>query len=263
LSDSKVALLTGRLSSRLRLLGYNSFNDYYRHVVSDQTERVHMLDAISTNETHFFREPSHFQFLSGHVFPRWQAQAATGQRSRHIRVWSAGCSTGQEPYSLAMVLRDRFSPLDGWVVEILATDLSMRALSVAERGIWQANKTNEIPPHYRNAFLLKGQNGLEGKCKIVPEIRSMVRFFRLNLNDSSYPLNGTFDLIFCRNVLIYFDQENRFSVFRRVLNFLSPAGYLFLGHSESLHTMHPLLTVRPTIYALAGKTPKNRHAGQF
>lgn len=246
LSHAKTALLVGRLAKRLRHHGLKSFKQYYDLVINSPEERIQMLDAVSTNETHFFREPQHFELLKSVIFPKWAEEAATGSRSRKIRVLSAGCSTGQEPYSLAMILLDRFP---GWEIEIIATDLSTRALEIARKGIWPAAKVDEIPLSYRKAFMLKGFADQAGKIKAGPEIRSVVRFFRMNLNEPAYPLTGKFEMIFCRNVLIYFDQRGRERVVRRLASFLSPDGYLFLGHAESLHAMSDRLrSIIPTVY---------------
>jgi len=259
LSDAKIALLIGRLSKRLRLLGLNNLTEYFSVVSVDPQERIQMLDAIATNETHFFREPAHFQFLQGVVFPKWQADAAAGRRGSHIRVWSAGCSTGQEPYSLAMALLNCFSRAAGWSIEIIGTELSVGALSAAEAGIWDAEKIREIPPHYLGAFMLKGRNGQQGRIKAGPKIRSIVRFSRLNLNDQSYPLRGSFDLIFCRNVLIYFDLETRARITGQLLRYLAPGGYFFLGHAEGLHSRHEgLRSVLPTVYVSTETGHKER-----
>jgi chemotaxis protein methyltransferase CheR len=249
LTHAKTALMVGRLAKRLRHHSLKSFKQYYELVIHSPEERIQMLDALSTNETRFFREPQHFELLKSVIFPRWAEEAATGRRSRKIRVLSAGCSTGQEPYSLAMVLLDRFPAASGWEIEIVATDLSTRALEIARTAIWPAAKASEIPSPYLRAFMLRGFADQAGKVKAAPEIRSLVRFFRMNLNDPVYPLTGKFEMIFCRNVLIYFDQRGRERVVRRLANFLSPDGYLFLGHAESLHTLSDRLrSVIPTVY---------------
>lgn len=262
LSEVKTALLTGRLSRRLRALQLDNFSQYYDLVTVDEEERRTMLDAITTNETHFFREPAHFQFLEQRVFPAWQAAASGGHRSRTIRVWSAGCSTGQEPYSLAMMLVDRFPVDQGWSVEIVATDLSRRALAIAEEGIWDASKAHEIPPHYLRAYMLRGIGEFRGKMKAAPDIR-VIRFLRLNLNDAEYPALGKFDLIFCRNVLIYFDMESRKRVLERLISHLAPEARLFVGHAESLNSVCPNLhCIIPTVYARAGQPSEVKHAGR-
>jgi len=249
LSDAKVGLLTARLSKRLRVLDLNRFSDYYERVHSDLEERMVMLDVITTNETHFFREPIHFQFLAERVFPTWQAASNARKRDRVIRVWSAGCSTGQEPYSLAMILLDHFPPVHRWAVEIVATDLSRRAVATAEQGIWSADKAREIPKQYVRKYTLKGVGEFRGKLKAAPSIQ-MIRFARLNLNDTNYPAwLGQFDLIFCRNVLIYFDLESRRRVLDRLTKHLAPDGLLFIGHAETLTSVCPSLRcIIPTVY---------------
>jgi chemotaxis protein methyltransferase CheR len=253
LSPIKKALLVGRLARRLRELGIASYADYYERVAEDPLERTRMLDCISTNETHFFREPRHFELLREQVFPRWTAEAAVGRRPRRIRAWSAACSTGEEPYSLVMCLLGAFPPGSGWDLEVLATDISTRVLDRARDAVWPLAKAQEIPPEDRKAFMLRGVGGQEGKMRAGPEIRALVRFAHLNLNDESYPALGTFDLVFCRNVLIYFAAATKVRVVERVLGHLAPDGYLFLGHAESLSGMASLVrAVIPTVYVRAG-----------
>jgi chemotaxis protein methyltransferase CheR len=249
LSPVKKALLVGRLSRRLRELGLPSFGAYYRYVQSesDPAERVRLLDCICTHETHFFRESRQFDFLLGRVLPQWEAQAAAGARPRQIRAWSAGCSTGEEPYSLAMALLSRLDA--GWRVEILGTDLSTRALAKAQAALWPIDKAPEIPPAHRKAFMLRGVGPQQGWMKAGRQVRSVVRTLRHNLNDAWTP-PGPFDLIFCRNVLIYFSQQSRSRVIERLLSALSPTGYLFLGHAESLSAVtNRLRSVGPTAYS--------------
>jgi len=252
LAPAKKALLVGRLSKRLRALGLSSFGAYYERIVDgdDREERVAMLDCISTNETHFFREPRQFEFLERQVLPRWKERGP-----RVLRVWSAGCSTGEEPYSLAMLLLHHFPPFSGRQIEILATDISTRALARAEEAVWPIDKASEIPISYRRAFMLRGTASQEGKMKAAPEIRSLVRFERLNLNEEHYPVRGPFHLIFCRNVLIYFQMETKLKVIHRLLDVLAPDGLLFLGHAESLNAVTDrVASVVPTVYAHA-KSP--------
>jgi chemotaxis protein methyltransferase CheR len=250
LSDVKKALLVGRVSRRLRELGGRSFGDYLRQVEEDERERVRLLDALCTHETHFFREPRHFELLEREVLPRWRAQGDTGTgEGRRVRVWSAGCSSGEEPFTLAMVLRHHLPAGEGWDIQILATDLSTRVLERARQAVWPLDKAQEIPRHYLRAYMLRGVGSQEGKMKAGPELRSLVRFQRLNLNDGQ-GLVGRFDLVFCRNVLIYFDAASKARAVERLLRHLSPQGLLFLGHSESL-SGHGwgVRTVMPTVYA--------------
>jgi chemotaxis protein methyltransferase CheR len=249
LTYAKSALLVGRLSKRLRQLGLTTFSEYYRVVTTNSEEQNCMLDAISTNETRFFREPGQFEFLRKRVFPQWQTDVAKGVRGRRIRVWSAGCSTGQEPYSLAMALCHDFPVTADWEIEIVATDLSSRALATARGATWEFAACSQIPEPYLKAYMLKGCGRQEGKVKAGPEVRSVVKLLRLNLNEPEYAVNGPFDLIFCRNVLIYFDRTDRERIVRRMLSYLSPSGYFFVGHAESLHTMHDVVrSVITTVY---------------
>jgi chemotaxis protein methyltransferase CheR len=251
LSPAKKALLVGRLSRRLRELGGLSFGAYLSRVGEDEAERVRMLDALCTHETHFFREPRHFELLEQEVLPRWRARGDTGGgEGRRVRVWSAGCSTGEEPFSLAMVLRHHLPADEGWEIDITATDLSTRILERARQAIWPLDKAGEIPKNYLRAYMLKGTGSQEGRMKAGPELRALVRFQRANLNEG-HGLVGRFDLIFCRNVLIYFDAASKARAVERLLGHLSPHGLLFLGHSESLTGLGwRVRTVMPTVYAL-------------
>jgi chemotaxis protein methyltransferase CheR len=250
LSDAKRSLLVGRLSRRLRELGIDSFGEYYRYVTKeDAAEGVRMLDCICTNETQFFREGRQFDFVEERV-P--ELRAKTAARGRRIRVWSAACSTGEEPYSLAMMLLTHFPPDSGWQVEILASDLSTRALARAREGVWPVEKAREIPKPFLKRFMLRGTRSQDGKMKAGPEIRSAVRFERINLNDEGYAVKGPFDLVFCRNVLIYFDAQSKLRVIRNLLRHMAGGGYLFLGHSESLLGIDQAVRrVGPTVYAVS------------
>ena len=250
LSPAKKALLVGRVSRRLRELGGLSFGAYLKLAEEDEAERVRLLDALCTHETHFFREPRHFELLEREVLPRWRAHGDTGLgEGRRVRVWSAGCSSGEEPFSLAMVLRHHLPEEEGWDIQVLATDLSTRVLERARQALWPVDKAEEIPKHYRRAYMLRGVGSQEGKMKAGPELRSLVRFQRVNLNDGE-GLVGRFDLIFCRNVLIYFDAASKARAVERLLSHLSPHGLLFLGHSESLSgPTWGVRTVMPTVYA--------------
>jgi chemotaxis protein methyltransferase CheR len=250
LAEHKQALLGGRLHARLRALGLTSYAEYFRTVQKDEGERIEMLDRISTNETHFFREPHQFEFLKTRVLPRWVADAQARQRSRTIRVWSAACSTGEEPYSIAMLLLDQLPPSEGWSIEILGTDLSTRVLQKAKDALWRIEKAEEIPTPYLKAFMLEGTGPEKGRMKAGPEIRSLVTFSRMNLNSRPYPVRGVFDIIFCRNVLIYFNAATKVNVVEELLSHLAPSGLLLLGHAESLHGLtERARSVGPTIYA--------------
>jgi len=251
LPEVKKALVVSRLSRRLRTLGLTSFGAYFDVVEQDRDgEKTVMLDNICTNETRFFREPRQFEFLENEVLPAWKARGEAGQMPKRIRVWSAACSTGEEPYSLAMLLRTHFPVESGWNIEILASDLSTKVLATAREGVWPIQRMAEIPPAYLRAYMLRGVRSEEGKIRAQPNIRSLIEFRRINLNEEQYPVDGPFDLIFCRNVLIYFNRETKAAVVSRLARHLSPAGLLFLGHSETLHgAAHALQHAGPTAYA--------------
>jgi chemotaxis protein methyltransferase CheR len=248
--DSKRSLIVGRLAGRLRELGLPSFLDYYRLVRDGEAERTQMLDRIVTNETRFFREPKQFDFLQQRAFPDWEAAAAGGRRPRRIRVWSAACSTGEEPYSVAMVLLARFPPSSGWEVEVLATDVSTRALARAEQAIWPLARATEIPRPHLTAFMLRGRGAEHGRMKASSELRRVVRFARVNLNASRYPVGGPFELVLCRNVLIYFDSQTRAEVVARLVDHLAGDGLLLLGQAEGLTGRIPSTrSVGPAVFA--------------
>jgi chemotaxis protein methyltransferase CheR len=207
-----------------------------------------MLDLVTTNETHFFREPQHFQFLEQQVFPAWTAAAAAGRRPRRVRAWSAACSTGQEVYTLAMLLLEHFPAAEGWDVRVTGTDLSTRVLETARAGMWPLHLAAEIPTPYRKKYMLRGTAAREGTMAAGAELRAVVDFRRMNLMDASYGAADC-DLVFCRNVLIYFDPETRARVVERLAERLAPGGFLFLGHAEALNAATPRLRrVHPAIF---------------
>jgi chemotaxis protein methyltransferase CheR len=252
LNDSKRALVNRRLNGRLRELGVETLGDYVELVRADDSgeEMTTLLDLIATNETQFFRERAHFEYLESRMFPRWIDEANAGRRSRTIRAWSAACSTGQEPYSLAMQLLTFFPAEDGWQLEIFATDISTVALDKAIHAEWPIAKSEEIPQHYLQRFMLRGTGPRIGRMRATSELRDSVRFSRMNLNDDNYHVVGSFDLIFCRNVLIYFSAERRAAVIERLTDRLPPNGLLFVGHAESLHAHRDRLrAVLPTVYS--------------
>src|SRR5260221_977384 len=211
-----------------------------------------MIHCITTNGTQFFPEVRHFDYLERQVFPKWQQEATAGERVMRLRVWSAGCSSGEEPYSLAMLLLKNFPESEGWDLEVLGTDISTRVLEKAQAGTYPIEKSKDIPAEYLRAFMLKGRGDHKSMMKVSPELHRVVRFARVNLHADSYPILGSFDLIFCRNVPMYFDQESKIKVIGGILRHLSPSGLLFVGHSEHLGGIAPSLkTIAPTIHALA------------
>ena len=258
LAPAKKPLLVNRLRQRLRVLGITSFGAYYRRIVHEtEDELVHLLDAICTYETHFFREPHHFEFLSETLLPRWKRDAAEGRREKRVRLWSAGCSTGEEPYSLSMLLLDRLPVSEGWSHEIHATDLSTKVLAKAETAIYAADRLAEVPVPYHKAFLLRGVGAQEGRFRVSPEARGSVRFERLNLTDHRYAMPSQLDLLLCRHVLIYFRPDTRARVVAQLVQHLRPGGLLFLGHAESLQPPLPFLrSVIPTVYQYVPENPE-------
>lgn len=237
LSHHKKALLVGRLSRRVRDLGLATFREYHERVRRDPDELREMLDRVATNETRFFREPRHFALLETEIFPRWAEEAAAGRRARRIRIWSAACSTGEETFSLAMVARARFPAEEGWDVEVIGTDISSRVLAAAANATWPIERAPGIPERHLKAFMLRGVGPEVAKMRATRELRSAVRFQRLNLADETSSMLGPFDVIFCCNVFIYFDAAVRARAVDRMLAALRPDGYLFLGNAESLSGM--------------------------
>jgi chemotaxis protein methyltransferase CheR len=252
LSEVKKALLVGRLSRRIRELGLDSFEAYYRHVVDgpNPAERVELINNICTHETQFFREPRQFEYLEQTVAPRLRAEAEAGTRPKQIRAWSAACSSGEEPVSMAMSLLYHFPASAGWTVEVLATDISTRVLDKARAATWSIERAAQIPPAYLKRFMLRGTGEHQNRMKAGPEIRSVVRFQQLNLQADSYAVGDGFDMIFCRNVLIYFNAATKEHVVTRLLGRLAEDGLLFLGHAESLTGMRDApRAVVPTVYS--------------
>ena len=250
LAPVKKALVVGRLGRRLRDLGMATWSEYYGLVVANEAERFRMLDAISTNETHFFREARTWEFLVNQLFPAWKVEAEAGLRPRRIRAWSSACSTGEEPYTIAMTLLASFPR--SWSLEIFASDLSTKVLERAQRAVWSVEKADEIPPTYLKAFMLRGEGQQAGLMRAGPEIRSLCTFTRLNLAEDAYPAIGQFDMVFCRNVLIYFDRETKERVIARLIDRIGPGGYLLLGHSETLNGFSARArAVLPTVYQVA------------
>ncbi|ARU56922.1 chemotaxis protein methyltransferase CheR [Oleiphilus messinensis] len=238
LQPQKRAMLGHRLSKRLCHLKLDSFRDYYSLITDrcNSDEKQIALDLITTNETYFFREPKHFDFLSEmilHTYPK----------TRPFRVWSAACSTGEEPYSIAMLLEDKCPAT--W--SLLATDVNCTVLKSARRAIYLDSRMSELSPQYRRRFCLKGQNAFSNHLRISPDLRTKVQFRHLNLLDDFKGI-GKFELIFLRNVLIYFDESLKRKIILKIMTHLVPGGYLFVGHSESFHGIHPKLkTIQPAI----------------
>lgn len=245
--SNKSSMLSGRLRRRVRATGHDTLADYCGWLFEDgglAVEAEHLINAITTNKTDFFREPGHFDFLNATLLPVLVAEG----RNR-IRVWSAGCSTGAEPYTLAMLLdafaQDRGGPDFG----ILATDLDTDVLAVARRGIFPRVAVEPVPPLLQQRYVLRPTAPGRDEVRIVPALRAAIGFAPLNLMDDHYPVGAPMDMIFCRNVLIYFDRETQEKVVRRLLANLRSGGHLFLGHSESIADLDlPLTLVGNTIF---------------
>jgi len=255
LGSSKTALLCGRLFRRLRALEMTSLQSYYECVVQPEQheERARMIDAITTNETRFFREPRQFEFLVQRVLPRWRADADRQLRPRRVRIWSAGCSSGEEPYTVAMLLAKHLAAENGWDVRLLATDISNRVLEKARKGIYPIARSAELPKDLLHTFMLRGMAERQGEMKVKVEIQQMVEFRRLNLDQDSDLVDGPFDAIFCRNVLIYFDEASKRRVIASLVRHLTPNGLLFVGHAENLTSVSTQLrSLEPTIYTTTG-----------
>lgn len=240
LSDVKKPLVEGRLSKRLAQLDLPRFGDYLARVLGDPAEKQVAIDLLTTNETFFFREPKHFEFLAAQVVAEW------GQRSVP-RVWCGACSTGEEPYTIAMVLAEAMGHSR---FEILASDISTRVLEVARKGLYPVADAQPIPSAMRKRFCLKGFGSQTGWFTLDPVLKSRVEFDLVNLN-SALPAIGEFDAIFLRNVMIYFSPQTKREVISRVLPRLKPGGYLFVSHSETLNGVTSQIPmVRPSIYRM-------------
>lgn len=238
LSDAKKPLVAGRLSKRLRQLGIASHIEYFRLVQRDSQELQVTIDLLTTNETYFFREQKHFDFLREQILPE-----AIGRGP--FRVWSGACSSGEEPYTIAMVLAEVLGQRP-W--EIVASDLSSRVLQEAEGGLYPQADCSGIPRHLLHKHCLKGIGRYEGSVMISPGLRERITFRQINLNNP-LPKLGIFDVIFLRNVMIYFDIETKRKVLQRILPLLRPGGYFMISHSENLNGITDALkTVRPSIY---------------
>lgn len=243
MSPAKKALVGGRLAKRLRQHRLGSYGDYLQLLLSGSMpgEVQAAIDLLTTNETYFFREPKHFDVL------RAAAQQAR-EAGRPLRAWSAACSSGEEPYSMAMVLADVMGP-GGW--EVLGSDISTRVLQSARTGHYALERTRHIPPAYLRRFCLKGIDAQEGTLLVERGLRQRVQFMQLNLN-AELPQLGAFDVIFLRNVMIYFSAETKREVVARVLAQLKPGGLFCIGHSESLHDItRAVVQVSPAIYRKA------------
>lgn len=243
----KKTMLESRLQKRLRKLKLTCFGEYTDFVFSEEGmkgEVIHMIDEVTTNKTDFFREPAQFDFLMEEALPEMQARRI-GIR-RPLQIWSAGCSTGEEPYTIAMVLSEFTESHESFHYAIQATDISTKVLEMALRGVYKEEKTQPVPEAMKKKHIMLSKDRESGLARVAPGIRSQVRFRRLNLMDDDFGLEKKMDMIFCRNVIIYFDKPTQYALIKQMCDCLAPGGYLFLGHSETLHSMDlPLEQVAP------------------
>ena len=250
LKPEKRELLNARLGKRMRALGINSFREYYEYLSRDTSgeELVQMIDAVSTNFTSFFREKDHFDFLVSHVLPDLTSRK---RRKQEVVIWSAASSSGEEPYTIALVTEDFFEKRAEGGYRILATDVSTRVLAHAERGVYSMDRVVKVPERYLRKYFQKGHGSAAGHVRVKEHLRRRISFERFNLMDQ-FPWDGTLDIIFCRNTMIYFNRETQQRLVSKFYRALAPGGYLFIGHSESITGLkHEFVPTVSTVYQKA------------
>ncbi len=247
LSEKKKRLLVARLSKRLRALNLESFSayhDYLQNHPDSEKELSNLINRITTNKTDFFREKHHFDFMLNEMFPALIKQRESSG-DKKIRIWSAGCSSGEEPYTIAMTVKEAFSGQHGWDIKILATDLDTEILARAKNGTYDSATVEPVPPAYLTKYFNRTASGYE----VIPQVKNMIAFRKLNLMAPQFPMKGLFDVIFCRNVIIYFDAPTKETLMNKFHSYLKPDGYIFIGHSESLMNMKVKFSyMKNTIY---------------
>ena len=251
LPPAKKVMLESRLQKRLRALEMANFREYIDYNLDQKDghdELILMMDLVTTNKTDFFREPGHFEFLVQKVLPELSERFQSGIR-KPMRIWSAGCSSGEEPYTLAMVLSEYTEQAGAFYFSILATDLSTRVLEQGKNGVYDEEKVEPVPLAMKKKYLLKSKDRSKVLVRISPRLRGLVTFKRLNFMDEHYGISDVIDIIFLRNVIIYFDKQTQSGIINRLCKHLRSGGYLFIGHSETLFGMDlPLKQIVPTIY---------------
>ncbi|MGD0348680.1 MAG: CheR family methyltransferase [Terracidiphilus sp.] len=249
LGSERKAMLEGRIRRRLKELAIRSYREYCDYLFSGEglrDELIHLIDVVTTNKTDFFREPRHFDFLTATAVPEFLASHAA---RRPLLVWSAACSTGEEPYTLAMVLSEYGLSHPGFAFRILGTDISTDVLKKAALGIYSSDAIKPVPAALKARYFLRGREAGSSRVRVAPELRRLVEFHRLNFMDAEYRLTEKFDVIFCRNVIIYFDRPTQQSILEKITQRLQPKGYLFMGHAETLHELDlPLAPIAPALY---------------
>ena len=247
LGHEKKTMLEGRLKRRLRDLNIGSYRQYCDYLFAEQglrEEKVRFIDVVTTNKTDFFREAKHFDYLTQRALPELAPRLGDP-----LLVWSAGCSSGEEPYTLAMVLSEYAESHPGFRFRILATDISTIVLEKARLGIYKSDDVEPVPPALRRKYLLRSRERHTDQVRIAPELRKLVEFRRLNFMDADYGVAEKADAIFCRNVIIYFDRPTQQKILGNLVRHLKPSGYLFVGHSETLHDMNlPVEPLGPALY---------------
>lgn len=251
LTLSKKELVKARLTKRLTKTGINSFNDYYNYVTKvDKSgkELIHLIDNISTNKTDFFREKKHFDYLNTTLLPAL-ISSKEKIKNRKLRIWCAASSSGEEPYTLAMTVFNHIKPDNGWDVKILATDISTRILQKAIDGTYKTELLNDVPPGITAAHFSKVLVDNTNSYKAKDHLKNIITFRRFNLMTEKFPFKNPFDFIFCRNVMIYFDQETQHRLVKKFYNCLPKDGYLFIGHSETLSKSdNDFKYIQPAVY---------------
>ncbi|MBW1797093.1 MAG: protein-glutamate O-methyltransferase CheR [Deltaproteobacteria bacterium] len=249
LHEGKQQLVKARLGKILRERNFRSFSHYYDHVVNDKSghELILLLDSISTNLTYFFREAEHFEFLRKKALPE-TLKRKKGSKDNCLRLWSAGCSSGEEPYSIAMTISEALDNREKWQVKIRATDLSTKVLTTAGSGIYEKKKIEKIPYELRKRYFQKGDNKWKGYFRVKKDVKKKISFQRLNFMEE-FHFGEPFDVIFCRNVMIYFDNPTKEVLVGKFFRYISDGGYLFIGHAESLTGFeHPFKYIQPSVY---------------
>ena len=248
LTPAKKVMLESRLAKRLRVLNLDTFKEYIEFLNSKEgleQELIHMIDVVTTNKTDFFREPHHFDYLRSTVLPQFLGKH---EGNRSLKVWSSACSTGEEPYTLAMVLQDFAMQHASFNYSILASDISTQVLERASLAVYSEHHVATLPISIKQRYLLRSKDKEKPTVRIIPTLRNKVEFMRINLMDNVWKIDAQ-DIIFCRNVLIYFDRKTQLEVVSKLVHKLKPGGLLFIGHSESLHAFDlPIKQIKPTVF---------------
>src|ERR1017187_150557 len=253
LNSDKKLMLEIRLKRRLRDLQLSSSREYCDYVFASERqedELVHLIDAVTTNKTDFFREAGHFDYLVSQALPELLSRNGAGRKSL---AWSAGCSTGEEPYTIAMGLREHANAHPGFRFSVLATDISTDVLAKARLGVFKSGLVAQVPKDIRRKYFMRSRDPESDLVRVVPELRALIEFRRVNFMDADFGLSESPEIIFCRNVIIYFDRPTQIRLLQKLTRQLAPGGYFFAGHSESLQGMDlPLVPTAPSVYRKVG-----------